>query len=63
MTNDESHRLIVAVCKLARDYASHKDLNVGKLAMIVLALFESEADGPETFELVRAIMRHGSGDA
>jgi hypothetical protein len=63
VTNDESQNLILSVCKLARDYASHKDLNVGKLAMIVLALFEADTDGPETFELIRAIMRHGSGDA
>lgn len=59
----EFDQVVLAVCHLARDYVSHKDIQVGKMAMIILAFFEGETDGPETFEIVRAIMREGSGDA
>jgi len=55
--------LLAEICDMARDYVGHRDLNVAKLAAIALAIFDSPEDGPETLEVIRAIMSYGTGDA
>jgi hypothetical protein len=62
MTNDVAI-LLHDITALANDYVAHTDINVCKLAAIVLAVFDSPEDGPEVLEVIRAILDHDRGDA